>query len=124
MTKTLLIFDGGCPFCKYYAELSELKRGIPGLEIKDARTKDDIIWALQKKGFKLKNGAIIIHEEKIIQGAEAVHWVSKRIKSSNYLINIINDVMKSKKRAHAIYPLLQLMRKIALKFKGLSYDNF
>ena len=27
----VLVFDGGCPFCRHFAELAELRSGIPGL---------------------------------------------------------------------------------------------
>ena len=33
-----LVFDGGCPICRHFAELSELRSGIPGLVIRDGRT--------------------------------------------------------------------------------------
>ena len=33
----VLVFDGGCPFCRHFAELSELRSGIAGLEIRDGR---------------------------------------------------------------------------------------
>ena len=33
----VLVFDGGCVFCRHFAELSELRSGIPGLTIRDGR---------------------------------------------------------------------------------------
>jgi hypothetical protein len=46
----ILVFDGGCPFCRHFAEISELRRGIPGLAIRDGRADTALRQALAERG--------------------------------------------------------------------------
>ena len=43
-----LVYDGGCPFCRHFAELSELRSGIAGLEIRDGRADAELRRRLQQ----------------------------------------------------------------------------
>lgn len=118
----MLVFDGGCPFCRHFAELSELKSGIPGLRIRDGRGDGALRQALARKGFHLRDGAMVIEGERIWHGAEAIAWLCERMTPSAALLRVLAPLMGDGERARRLYPLLLLGRRWALGWKGLPVD--
>ncbi len=56
----VLVYDGGCPFCSHFAELSELRGGIAGLIIRDGRADHALRQSLAQRGCHLRDGAVVI----------------------------------------------------------------
>lgn len=119
---TILVFDGGCPFCRHFAELSELRSGIPGLEIRDGRSDEALRQALARRGFHLRDGAMVIDGEEILHGAAAVQWLCARMAPSAALLQVLAPLMGEETRARRLYPLLLLARRLALGLRGLPED--
>ena len=67
-----LVYDGGCPFCRHFAQRSELMGGVPDLVIRDGRSDHELRTTLRRKGFNLSNGAVLIDEEQIWHGSDAI----------------------------------------------------
>ncbi len=122
MNGPILIFDGGCPFCRHFAELSELKSGIKSLQIKDGRSNKKLIAELSQKGFSLKKGAIVINGDQIFHGAEAIHWILTQMQPSANLLKVLTFIMSNKRNSELLYPLLLQARRIALSIKRLPID--
>ena len=118
----LLVFDGGCPFCRHFAELSELRGGLPELCIRDGREDADLRQALAQRGFLLRDGAMVIEGERVWHGAEAIHWLCARMAPSAALLQTLAPLMGDGARARQIYPLLLLARRLALGLRGLPVD--
>jgi predicted DCC family thiol-disulfide oxidoreductase YuxK len=118
----VLVFDGGCPFCRHFAELSELRSGIPGLTIRDGRTDGDLRQALAQRGFHLHNGAMVIDGERVLHGAEAIAWLCERMTPSDALLALLAPLMADDTRARRLYPMLLLARRLALALRGLPLD--
>ncbi len=118
----VLVFDGGCPFCRHFAELSELRSGIPGLTIRDGRADGDLRRALAQRGFHLHNGAMVIDGERVLHGAEAIAWLCERMTPSDALLALLAPLMADDTRARRMYPLLLLARRLALGLRGLPLD--
>ena len=122
MKGPVFVFDGDCPFCNHFAELSELKSGIQSLQIRDGRKDLPLLRDLAKKGFNLRNGAILIDGENIFHGAEAIQWICSRMNPSGDLLKVISPIMSNKRRVRILYPFLLFARRIALTIKGISVD--
>ena len=118
----ILVFDGGCPFCRHFAELSELRGGIPGLRIRDGRAETDLRRELAQRGFHLRDGAMVIEGERVWHGAEAIHWLCARMTPSAALLQTLAPLMGDGVRARKLYPLLLLARRLALGLRGLPVD--
>lgn len=118
----ILVFDGGCPFCRHFAELSELRSGIPGLRIRDGRADTPLRQALAGRGFHLRDGAMVIDGERVWHGAEAIHWLCARMTPSAALLQVLAPLMADGGRARGVYPLLLLARRLALGLRGLPVD--
>ena len=128
-----LVFDGGCPFCRYFAELSELKGGLPQLEIIDGRTNNQLRRALKAQGYPLSEGAVLMVERdgdthggageiQVFHGPAAVALLCGQLRPSPGLLRLLKAVFASRKRTESLYPLLLWARRLALGCRGLPVD--
>ena len=117
--KTLFIYDGECPFCNHFAELLELKSGLPSFQIIDGRKDLRQLTILYKKGYDLNEGAILINNGDIKHGDEAVSWICSELKEpSDSLLEILRIIFTSKIRSKLLFPFLLWGRRISLTIKG------
>lgn len=120
------MFDGGCPFCKSFAELSELKGGLPQLEIIDGRANDQLRQALKDQGYLLSRGAILMVDldgaTRILHGSAAVTLLCSQLRPSPGRLRLLKAVFASRERADTLYPLLLWARRLALGWRGLPVD--
>jgi hypothetical protein len=118
----VLVFDGGCLFCRHFAELSELQSGIEGLRIRDGRADAELRLTLEQGGYRLRDGAVLIDGERVLHGAEAIQWLCARMTPSAALLRLLAPLLASPQRARTLYPLLLLARRAALAARGLPVD--
>ena len=119
-TKLTFIYDGKCPFCNHFAEMLELKSKIKNLSILDGRENPNQIKDLLQKGYDLDKGAILLIDEDIYHGADAINTICKLIsKPSSKLLEILSKTFKSRKRTGFIFPFLVRARRLALISKGI-----
>ena len=115
------IYDGECPFCNHFAELLEIKSKITNIKILDGRKNLTLINSLLDKGYDLDKGAILIKDEEIFHGADAINTICKEINNpSSSLLSLLSTVFKSNKRTKLLFPLLVRARRVALISKGVS----
>ncbi len=119
-TNYTFIYDGECPFCNHFAELLEIKSKISNIKIVDGRKNLTLINSLLEKGYNLDKGAILLIDDDIFHGAEAINTICKKIKNpSNSLLFILSNIFKSKKRTKVLFPFLVRARRFALISKGV-----
>ena len=119
-TKLTFIYDGKCPFCNHFAEMLELKSKIKNLSILDGRKNPNQIKDLLQKGYDLDKGAILLIDEDIYHGPDAINTICKLInKPSSKLLEILSKTFKSSKRTRFIFPFLVRARRLALISKGI-----
>ena len=120
-SKFTFIYDGECPFCNHFAELLEIKSQLDNIKILDGRKNLSTINSLLDKGYDLDNGAILLKNDDIFHGAEAINIICTQIKNpSGRLIKLLSTIFKSKKRTNLLFPLLIRARRILLISKGVS----
>ena len=114
------IYDGECPFCNHFAELLEIKSMITNIKILDGRKNITLINSLLEKGYDLDKGAILMQDEEIFHGVEAINTICKHIKNpTSSLLLVLSRVFKSQKRTKVLFPLLVRARRFALISKGI-----
>ena len=119
-SKLTFIYDGECPFCNHFAELLELRSKIKNISILDGRKNPVLIRDLIMKGYDLDRGAILLKDEDIFHGADAINTVCKLIKKpSSKLLDILSRTFKSSERTSFIFPFLVRARRLALISKGI-----
>ena len=115
------IYDGECPFCNHFAELLEIKSKITDIKIIDGRKNLTLINSLLEKGYDLDKGAILLKDDIICHGAEAINTICRDInKPSSSLLLLLSRVFKSNKRTKVLFPLLVRARRLTLISKGVS----
>ena len=120
-SKYTFIYDGECPFCNHFAELLELKSKITNIKIIDGRKNLTLIKSFLNKGYDLDKGAILLNNEDIFHGADAINTICKQIDNpSSSLLFLLSRVFKSNKRTNVIFPFLVRARRFALISKGIS----
>ena len=120
-SELVFIYDGECPFCNKFAELLELKSGLPSLSIKNARDDLTSLKDLYKKEYDIDQGAILIKDNEILQGANAINCICSQIKEpSDSLLGLLSITFKSKARTNFIFPFLINARRIILSLKGVT----
>ena len=124
-SKLVFLYDGECPFCNHFSELLELRSGLQGLTIKNARDNLPEMKSLLERGYDLDNGAILLKGDEVLHGAQAINWICSRItKPSDELLKLIAFTFSSKLRTDVIFPLLILTRRILLLIKGVPRKLF
>ena len=119
-TNLTFIYDGECPFCNHFAELLELKSKINNISILDGRKNPKIINSLLKEGYDIDKGAILLKDNKIFHGAEAINNICIQIdKPSGRLLKLLSNIFKSDKRTNLLFPFLIRARRFALISKGV-----
>ena len=73
------IYDGECPFCNHFAELLELKSKINNISILDGRKNLNLINSLLEQGYDIDKGAILLKDDDIFHGAEAINTICNKI---------------------------------------------
>ncbi len=115
------IYDGECPFCNHFAELLEIKSNVNNIKILDGRKNLTLITSLLEKGYDIDKGAILLKDEDIFHGAEAINTICKEMKNpTSSLLLLLSRVFKSTKRTNVLFPLLVRARRLALIAKGVS----
>ena len=117
--KSLFIYDGECPFCNHFAQLLELKSSLPEFEILDGRKNLALLTQLYNQGYDLNKGAILINNENIMHGADAISWICSEIKEpSDSLLELLRILFISNKRTNFLFPFLLWGRRLSLTLKG------
>ena len=117
--KRLFIYDGECPFCNHFAQLLELKCSLSNFEISDGRENLALLTKLYSQGYDLNKGAILINNENIMHGADAISWICSEIKEpSDSLLELLRLLFISNKRANFLFPFLLWGRRLSLTLKG------
>ena len=75
----IFVYDGECPFCNHFAELLEIKSKLNNIKILDGRKNLTLIKSLLDKGYDIDKGAILLKDEEIFHGADAINTICKQI---------------------------------------------
>ena len=115
--KLVFIYDGHCPFCNQFAALLELKSGLPHIQVKNARENPPEL----PKGYDMdQKGAILLIDNEMLHGADAINWICSQIKEpSDILLKILSVTFSSNRRTRFLFPFLLIARRITLFLKGV-----
>ena len=120
--KRFFIYDGECPFCNHFAQLLELKSSLPEFEILDGRKNLPLLSQLYKQGYDLNKGAILLCNENIMHGADAINLICSEIKEpSDSLLEVLRIIFISNKRSKFLFPFLLWGRRLSLTLKGKGW---
>jgi len=109
-----IYYDGGCPFCTYFVVLSKLKKEY-SVSIRNLRDLPDKVKQFKKKSYDVNEGMLVIFDDNIYFGHEAVYLITKLSDKKYYSSKIFNTFFSNKHSTKIIYPILKFFRNVTLK---------
>jgi predicted DCC family thiol-disulfide oxidoreductase YuxK len=115
-----VVYDGDCPFCRNYVTLMKLRAAAGGAVLVDARSGGPIVERLIRQGYNLNEGMAAIYGDKVYYGPDAVVLISTMTGKLPWTGRLLAALLRDKKRAAVIYPVMKFGRKITLKALGVA----
>ncbi|WP_395072685.1 DCC1-like thiol-disulfide oxidoreductase family protein [Hyphococcus sp.] len=113
-----VIYDAECPFCASYIRLSRLRHQFADVRLISAREKNDVTAQLVEDGYDLNDGMVVIHNDVIYYGAEAMTHLSLLSTRSDIFNRTTAFFVSGKMRAQFFYPVFKVIRKATLFVLG------
>ena len=114
----LIIYDGECTFCKAYTQLLQLKQSVGVIELLSARADDVRVQHYAQRGYDLDDGMLVVSQNEVYAGAEAIHWLSERTSGSGVFAAAHRLLFNRLWLARCLYPPLKLGRRFWLALRG------
>ena|SRR5579871_4011547 len=118
--KTVVIYDGECPFCRNYVSLMNLRSAVGDVELLDARENPDVVQSLTTDGFDINEGMAVVHGARLYFGEDAVVLLSSVTGTNAIVGKLIAGLLGNKRRASILYPILKAGRRLTLAILGIS----
>ena len=116
--KTVIVYDGECPFCSRFVAWQRLKESVGAVQMFDARKAGDLSVALWDAGYDLNEGMVLIWNDQVFHGDECVHRLAL-LSSGSGLFNTLNAwVFRSPRISALLYPILRTGRNTLLCLLG------
>ena len=115
-----IVYDGDCPFCRSYVTLMKLRTAFGKVELIDARAGGEMVLRLTQQGYDLNQGMAVIYAGQVYHGKDVVIIISAMTGKLSWAGELLAAVLRNKRRAAMIYPVMKLGRKITLKILGIS----
>ena len=116
--KLTIIYDGECPFCTNYSQMSKLQSIVPEVLLLDARSNDPITYEAKKK-YNLNDGMLALYDGKEHFGSDAIVLINSLTHCTNF-----NKLwlwwFKSPGRAKITYPVMKFIRNLTLIIRSKS----
>lgn len=115
----VIVYDGECPVCQHFVRGIRLRQLGRQLALINAREQDhpQVQW-LQNQGVNLNDNMAVIYAEKIVQGAEAITWLTAMSTPSHLLNRILFLFFRSPRLGKIVYPVLRCGRLLLLRLLG------
>ena len=116
-----LLYDGECPFCRFYARKSGFRTpdGRP-LTLIDANRAPELIEELRKEGCEADEGMVLVSGGRRYQGAEAMTALEGMTSGVGWWGKLSKWFASNPARVRVLYPWLQRLRRAALWVRGRS----
>jgi predicted DCC family thiol-disulfide oxidoreductase YuxK len=118
--KTVVIYDGECPFCQNYVLLMNLRNAAGDVLLLDAREHPDIVESLLNDGLDINEGMSVVHGGEVYFGEDAVVFISSVTRTNAITGKLIARLLGNKWRARLLYPILKAGRRLTLAILGVS----
>lgn len=116
----ILVYDGECPVCKVYVRYMRIKESVGKLTLVDARAGGQWVRKIEKAGFDLNEGFVLIYGSRIYYGPDCIHMLAL-LSSGSGLFNRLNaTIFKRPRLSKILYPILRFGRNLLLRLLGRS----
>jgi predicted DCC family thiol-disulfide oxidoreductase YuxK len=117
-SRSILVYDGDCPFCSGFARRLRIDQAAGGLELVNAREGGAIVDDVRHRGYDLDGGMVLILGGSYYYGDEALHRLALMSTRSG-LFNRVNAWAFANRTVSRIaYPMLKAGRIVTLRLLG------
>jgi predicted DCC family thiol-disulfide oxidoreductase YuxK len=109
-----IVFDGGCPACKFYFNIQKIKQNGVDVEFVDARSSPELVLKYALLGIDLNDDFVVELDGNIYSGGDAMYVLAGLGHNRTYVRKINAFIFSNSSFANFIYPALRLGRKILL----------
>ncbi len=114
-----VIYDGDCPFCTSYVSMMRLREAVGEVELVNAREGDARVRDIQRAGYDLDSGMVVLWQDEVFFGDGAVHLLATLSSAGGGVFNRIQRrAFSSPRRAARLYPVLAAGRRLYLRLAG------
>ncbi len=111
--KTVILYDGECPFCVSYVRFARLRDALGKIELLDARGHPEMVENYAARGFPIDDGMIVDTGEEVYFGGDAV-WAINALVGRNPLLRL----MSGRAFLRFVYPVLRGGRNLVTRLRG------
>jgi predicted DCC family thiol-disulfide oxidoreductase YuxK len=119
--KTQFFYDGECPICSHF--VCKINDSNNKIELINAREQPELVEMAKAKNLDIDEGAIVIANEQIFYGPEAMIYLAKNLNSFGVFGGVFKGLFRFNIIARSLYPTLVSLRKLLLKVKRKSLIN-
>lgn len=114
------VYDGACPLCTLGASFYRVRQEVGTLHGVDARAEPDhpVMVEIRQAGLDLNEGMVVKYQGKLHHGQEALILMAQLGAETGRLNKISNRLFRRRWLAVACYPVMQLVRRLALRLNG------
>jgi predicted DCC family thiol-disulfide oxidoreductase YuxK len=122
--RTIIIYDGDCPFCSHYMTLLRLRESVNNITLINARNSLDIYEKeLQDLAINLDEGMAVKLNGRWYHGHESIN-VLALLSSPSSIFNRFNSwIFKHKVLCIMLYPIMRFFRNLILNLLGRKKLN-
>jgi predicted DCC family thiol-disulfide oxidoreductase YuxK len=111
-----LIYDGQCPFCRFYVKYLRVRQSLGVLHLVDARENVAVVDEMRAAQIDLNKGMALKIGDRTYVGAECIHVLALLSSRSTVFSRVNGLIFRSASLSRLLYPLLRAGRMITLTF--------
>jgi predicted DCC family thiol-disulfide oxidoreductase YuxK len=113
-----LIYDGECPFCRFYARYLKVRDSLGDLQLVNAREAVEIVDELRLAHIDLDEGMVLKIGNRTYVGAECIHILALLCSRSTIFNRANALIFRSATLSRLLYPVLRAGRNMSLLLLG------
>ena len=117
-TEIRVLYDGGCPVCRAFAQRLRLPESAGRFALVDARADPEQRRALAGREIDLEEGFAVVTCDACLTGADAAHALAKLHAGTGLADKIVLWCFGTRRRAELTYPLFRACRRLLLFVLG------
>jgi predicted DCC family thiol-disulfide oxidoreductase YuxK len=115
-----LIYDGECPFCSNFVQMTKLRETIGPLRLINARENGHEVQAATAQGFVIDQGMLLMLDGKTYYGADCLNRLALLSSRSNVFNKLVYAMFRMPVIARLSYPVLKAGRAATIRLLGVS----
>ena len=118
MAGSYLIYDGECPFCSRYVQMTRLTKSAGPVRLINARDGGPEVQAATQQGYDLDDGMLLNLDGQVYHGANCLNRLALLTTRSDVFNRFCGLAFQSPTVSRLAYPALRFGRNLTLRTLG------